>query len=173
VGRQSDYTYVLAVSPFGAAVGGLAQPLRHAIEVIPRPLRSLLGLRGWGTGAGLSIRGGRVQSVSAMTLFEGRSEWLSFQWELAEGMPHLDMPARTYAIGAAHLTMADRGGEAISNFVTPRASGEEVDAAHTFNAECMTSVKGCDSLCDAAPRPLAYLKRHPDAAWNIIPPQCN
>lgn len=176
VSRQSDYKYELGISPFGTTVGRvgrLAQALRHAREVVPTDLRPLLGLRDWGIVADLSVRTGRVQSVSAMTLFEGRSEWLGHKWELAEGMPRYGMPARAYAVGAAHLTMADGGGEMIENFFTPRAADDEVDAAHEFNAECMTSVSGCNGLCDAAPRPLAYLKQHPDAAWNIIPPQCN
>jgi hypothetical protein len=173
VTRQCDYKYELGVSPFGTRVGRLAQALRAAREVIPTRLQPLLGLRDWGIVAELSIRSGRVQSVSAMTLFEGRSEWLGHKWELAEGMPRYGMPARAYAIGAAHLTMANGGGEMITNFLTPRASDEEVDAAHKFNSKCLTGIKGCHGLCDAAPRPLAYLKQHPDAVWNIIPPQCN
>jgi hypothetical protein len=132
VTRQCDYKYELGVSPFGTRVGRLAQALRAAREVIPTRLQPLLGLRDWGIVAELSIRSGRVQSVSAMTLFEGRSEWLGHKWELAEGMPRYGMPARAYAIGAAHLTMANGGGEMITNFLTPRASDEEVDAAHKF-----------------------------------------
>ena len=176
VTRQCDYKFELGVSPFWATfgrVGRLAQALRGARGVVPTRLQPLLGLRDWGIVAELSIRSGRVQSVSAMTLFEGRSEWLGHEWELAEGMPRYGMPARAYAIGAAHLTMANGGGEMISNFITPRASDEEIDAAHKFNSKCLTSIEGCHGLCDAAPRPLAYLKQHPDAVWNIIPPQCN
>jgi hypothetical protein len=175
-GRQSDYRYELGVSPFGTTVGRVgrvAQALRAAREIVPARLRPLLGLRDWGAVAELSIRNGRVHSVSAMTLFEGHSEWLGHEWALAEGMPRFGMPARAYAIGAAHLTMANGGGEMISNFITPRASREEIDAAHRFDSRCLTSLEGCHGLCDAAPRPLAYLKQHPDAAWNIIPPQCN
>lgn len=176
VTRQCDYKYELGVSPFGTTVGRvgrLAQALRAARELVATRLQPLLGLRDWGIVAELSIRSGRVQSVSAMTIFEGRSEWLSHEWELADGMPRYGMPARSYVIGATHLTMANGGGEMISNFITPRASDEEVNAAHKFNSKCMTSVGGCHGLCDAAPRPLAYLKQHPDATWNIIPPQCN
>ena len=176
VTRQSDYKYELGVSPFGttvARVGRLAQALGAAREVVPLRLQPLFGLRDWGSVAELSIRSGRVHSVSAMTLFEGRSEWLGHKWELAEGMPRFGMPSRAYAIGAAHLTMANGGGEMITNFYTPEASDEEVEAAHRFDSKCLTSVEGCRGLCDAAPRPLAYLKQHPDAAWNIIPPKCN
>ena len=51
-----------------------------------------------------------------MTLFEGRSDWLGHKWEFAAEMPRYGMPARAYAIGAAHLTMSDGGGEMITNF---------------------------------------------------------
>src|SRR5579864_3582059 len=134
--RQCDYKYELGVSPFGTTVaraGRLAQALRAAREVVPTHLRPWLGLRDWGITAELSVRGGHVQSVSAMTLFEGRSEWLGHEWELSEGMPRYAMPARAYAIGLTHLSMANGGGVMISNFITPRASDEEIDVAHRFD----------------------------------------
>jgi hypothetical protein len=176
VTRQSDYKYELGLSPFGTTVAHsarLARALRSAKEVIPERLRPLLGLRDWGITAEFSIRGGRVYAVSAMTLFEGRCEWLGHKWELASDMPRFGMPAREYAIGAAHLTMWPNGGEMITNFYTSRASDEEVATAQSFNPKCLTSVRGCDGFCDAAPRPLAYLRQHADAVWNIIPPRCN
>lgn len=65
------------------------------------------------------------------------------------------------------------GGEMmIENYFTPKSSEEEARTARQFNAGCLTSIKGCDGLCDVAPRALEYVKRHPDAAWNIIPPKC-
>jgi hypothetical protein len=172
---QCDYKYELGISPFGISVASPAsrwtQILRAARERVPEHLRPLLGLRDWGTTVELSIRRGRVQSVSAMTLVEGRSQWVGHSWELAERMPRSHMPARAYSIGAAHLTMADGGGEMVQNFFTPTASKQEMKAARKFDARCLTSLRGC-GLCDVSPRALEYLKNHPDAAWNIIPPKC-
>lgn len=88
-------------------------------------------------------------------------------------MPHRDMRARAYIIGAAILTMEDGGGTMIENIFTPEASEEEVEVARQFNAACLTSIKGCNGLCDVAPRALEYLEQHPDAVWNIIPPKCH
>ncbi len=68
--------------------------------------------------------------------------------------------------------MGDPGGTMIQNFLEPKASEEEVQTAHQFNTGCWTSVNGCSGLCDVAPRALQYLKLHPDADWNIIPPKC-
>jgi hypothetical protein len=172
----ADYKYELAIGPLGTLVARVSrwtQALRAARKVVPEHLRELLRLRDWGTTVELWIRGGRVQSVSAMTLVEGRSEWLGHSWELAKRMPRYGMPLRAYAIGSVHLTMADRGGEMIQNFLTPKASEEEVEAARKFNAGCLTSLRGCDGLCDLAPRALEYLNHHPDAVWNIIPPECH
>jgi hypothetical protein len=108
-----------------------------------------------------------------MSLVKGHSRWLGHRWELAEDMPHRDMRARAYIIGAAILTMEDGGGTMIENIFTPEASEEEVEVARQFNAACLTSIKGCNGLCDVAPRALEYLEQHPDAVWNIIPPKCH
>jgi hypothetical protein len=173
--RLSDHKYELAVSPFGSfsfEVGRLAEALGAVRRVVPLHLRMVLGIRDWTTRVELSIQKGRVQSVSAMTFVEGRSEWLGHRWELADGMPHHNMRPQAYAIGEAHLTTADGGGRMIENFLTPKASEEEVNAARGFNSECLTSTKGCSGLCDVAPRALEYLKQYPDTAWNIIPPKC-
>lgn len=176
VTRQSDYEYELWASPIWstvARVGRLGPASRSAREVIPERLRPLLGLRDWGVVAELSIRSGRLRSVSVMALFEGHSGWLGHKWYLADSMPRYDMPVRAYAIGASHLTMANGGGEMIVNFYTPQASGVEVNAAREFNFKCLAGAFGCHNFCDAAPLPIQYLAQHPDASWNIIPPQCN
>jgi hypothetical protein len=173
--RLSDYSYVLGISPFGTTTGQvtrLNQVMRTARRAVPSHLRALVGMRDWGTTVQLSIRNGRVQSISAMALVKGHSEWLGNRWELAEGMPRHDMRPRAYAIGAANLTMEDGGGDMIENVFTPEASEEEAEAARQFNAGCFTSIRGCNGLCDVAPRALEYLNQHPDAAWNIIPPKC-
>jgi hypothetical protein len=175
VGLQYDYKYELGISPFGSSIASpdsrWTRILRTARERVPRHLRPLLGMRDWGTTVEIAMRTGRVQSVSAMTLVEGRSQWIGQSWELAERMPRSHMPVRAYAIGAAHLTTADGGGEMVRNYFTPTASKQEMEAALTFDARCLTSLSGC-GLCDVSPRALKYLDDHPDAAWNIIAPKC-
>jgi hypothetical protein len=171
---QCDYKYELGISPFGSSVASPAgrgtESLRAAREHVPGRLRPLLGLRDWGTTVEIATRSGIVQSVSAMTLMEGRSQWIGHSWELAGTMPRSHMPFGAYAIGAAHLTNADGGGEIIQNFFTPAASSQEMKAALTFNARCLTSLRGC-ALCDVS-HSLKYLEDHPKTAWNIVPPKC-
>lgn len=173
--RLDDYRYELGVSPFATTalkVTPFTQVMTAARKAVPAHLRSALGMRDWGTEGELAIRSKRVQSVSAMILVEGHSEWLGHKWQIAEGMPRHDVRPRAYLIGEGNLTMEGGGGTMIENFFTPRASQEEIEAAREFNAACLTSIKGCKSLCDLAPRALEYLKQHPDTAWNIIPPEC-
>ncbi len=173
---QSDYKYEIEISPFGTTAlhpGRLTQVMRAARKAVPAHLRTILGMRNWGTVVDFSIRNGRVQSVLAMVLFEGRSEWLGHEWMFANAMPRYEIQPRAFAIGSTILEMENGGGTAIENYFTTRASEQEVRLARKFNAECLTSIRGCDGLCDVAPRALEYLKQHPDAAWGIIPPKCH
>jgi hypothetical protein len=173
--RVSDYRYALQISPFGTSsfhTSRLVQAMRKMRSAVPDRLRPMLGMRDWIAGVDLSVRDGRVQSVSALTIFAGRSEWLGQSWELSEGMPRHDMPQRAYAIGAANLTMAVGGGAIIENYLTPEASEKEAEAARQFNTGCLTSINGCNGFCEVAPHALEYLRQHPDAAGNIIPPKC-
>ena len=173
--RVTDYSYELGLTCFGTIrpeAGRVALMLGRLTAAIPARLRPALGMREWIAEVRLSIRLGRVQDVSARTVFAGSCGSLGHSWELAEGMPHYGMPRRNYVIGVAHLTTDAGGGTLIENFLEPQASPEEVEAARQFNTDCLTSVKGCSGLCDVAPSAIAYLKRHPDAAWNIIPPKC-
>lgn len=173
--KMADYNYTLEVGPFVRTLPHASRWIQ-VMQVIragtPIHLRPVFGMREWAASAEVAIRSGRVQSVSAMTIFAGRSEWLGHSWELAEGMPRYGMPQRTFAIGIAHLTMGDPGGTMLQNFLEPKASDEEVNTARQFTVACWIKIKGCSTLCDVAPRAIAYLKQHPDAAWNIIPPKC-
>jgi hypothetical protein len=174
--RVSDYKYEIEISPFETVVhrtNRLTQALRAVRATVPAHLRPVLGMRDWSTVAVLSVRGSRVQSVSAMTLVESRrSRWVGHSWELADGMPQHDMHQRLYAVGAEFLTMPGGGEMMIENYFTPKSPEEEARTARQFNTGCLTSMKGCDGLCDVAPRAIEYVKQHPDAAWNIIPPKC-
>jgi hypothetical protein len=173
--RVSDYRYALQISPFGLSSvhpSRWVQAMRKVRSAVPERLRPMLGMRDWTAAVDFSVRDGRVQSLSALTIFAGRSKWLGQSWELSEGMPRHDMPQRAYAIGAANLTMAVGGGAIIENYLTPEASEKEAEAARQFNTGCLTSINGCNGFCELAPRALEYLKQHPDVAWGIIPPKC-
>jgi hypothetical protein len=63
------------------------------------------------------------------------------------------------------------GGSAVTNYLTRTATDEEQHAARDFNHSCIIGPSGCTDLEDLAPKAFDYLLKHPDAAWNIIPPQ--
>lgn len=176
----SDYRFSLEVSPFGLLTtnghfgqrGRVTQSIRATINTLPARLRAVFGLRDWGTAVDLSIRGGRVQSVSGMVLVEGRSRWLGHEWEFASAMPEHGIQANVFFVESGILEMENNGGAIIQDIFTPKASEEEVQTSRKFNTACLTSIRGCDGFCDFTPRTLEYLKQHPDAAGNIIPPKC-
>lgn len=176
----SDYKYDLEVSPFHLLTidGSPGQrsrtnrAIRAVINTIPAHLRPVMGMRDWGAGVNLSIRGGRIQSISGMVLVEGRSRWLGHEWQLASAMPHHDMQGKAFVIDSGILEMENGSGNVIQNIFTPEASEEQVQVARKFSAECLTSIGGCDGLCDIAPPALEYLNQHPDAGGKIIPPKC-
>jgi len=175
----SDYRYDLEVSPFGLIPSDLrwdqhriTQTIRAAINHTPVGLRAVLGMRDWGTDVGLTIRGSRVQSVSAMVLVEGRPRWLGHEWKLVNAMPERRMRAKAFIVESGFLEMANNGGSLTQNIFTPRALDEEVQVSRKFNAACLTSLRGCDGFCDFVPHTLEYLEQHPDAAGNFIPPKC-
>lgn len=174
--RRSDYKYEIGISPFETVVrrtGRLTEVLCAVRAAVPAHLRPALGMRDWGMVAELSIRGSRVQSVSAMTLVEGRRlGWVGHRWKLAEGMPEHDMQQRVYAVGSAFLTMPGGGEMMIENYLTPKSTEEEAEVARQLNVGCLTSIKGCNGLCDLVPNAIKYLKQHPDTAWGIVPPKC-
>lgn len=178
-GLVSDYRYDLEVSPFGLIPSDLrwdqhriTQGIRAAINHTPVGLRAALGMRDWGTDVGLTIRGSRVESVSAMVLVEGRPRWLGHEWKLVNAMPERRMRAKAFIVESGFLEMANNGGSLTQNIFTPQALDEEVQVSRKFNAACLTSLRGCDGFCDFVPRTLEYLERHPDAAGNFIPPKC-
>jgi len=175
----SDYRYDLEVSPFGLIPSDMrwgqhriTQAIRAAINHTPVHLRAVLGMRDWGTGVGLTIRGSRVQSVSAMVLVEGRPRWLGHEWKLVNAMPQRRMHTKAFIVESGFLEMANNGGSLTQNIFTPRALDEEVQVSRKFNAACLTSLRGCDGFCDFVPLTLEYLEQHPEAAGNFIPPKC-
>ena len=171
----SDYNYEITVTPFEtmSRLPPKLQSLYDLLYSIPPNRRAVFGLRDWSTTVVLSIRERQLRRVSAMTRVEGRCTWLGHKWELTDLMPHADMPHRPYLIGTAHMTILPNGGNAITNFFTPAASQEEKEIARSFNSACLTRWSGCNGLCEIAPRAVEYLKKNPEATWNIIPPKCH
>jgi len=173
------YGYASLISPYGlfsrdtgSGESRVAVAVRAVMNKTPVQLRSVFGMRDWGVEVDMAIRSGRVQSVSGMVVVEGRSRWLGHEWEFATAMPRHELQARDFVVNSAMLDMATNNGDTTENYFTPRASDEEMQLSRKFNTACLTSLRGCDGLCAFVPRTLAYLKRHPESAGNIIQLKC-
>jgi len=175
----SDYRYSFEVSPYDliprdvrSGQNRFTRVVRAVMNNTPVQPRSVFGMRNWGVEVDVAIRDGRVQSVLGMVVVEGRTRWLGHEWKLANAMPARELQAKVFVIDSAILDMATNSGSMIENHFTPRASDEEVQVSRKFNTACLTRLRGCDGFCDFVPRALEYVKGHPDAAGNFIPPRC-
>jgi len=174
-GSFDDCEYVFEVNPwrFPNLAGHTRRfdtAIRAVTKAIPEGRLSSAGLRLWMAGVFVSIRSGRVHSVDANVVVEGRGEWLGQLWTLEAKSEESGSPP--LAVGVTSLEIGNGGGGAIRAFLTPSASQEQVHAAHNLNAACLTSMRGCRNFCDLAPAATRYLMQHPEAATNLIPPIC-
>jgi len=182
----SDYTYSLEIQtwwyptwvtwdpawtgPNGRRVAPWERALRNALNAIPARVRPLLGMRDWNVAADIRIRSGRVFGVNAGALLEGRPGWHLHEWVRATEMPEENLQSRSFAVLGGSLTGPPCCGGVVEVYLTPKASPEEVRAAHALNTACLTSLRGCDGSCEASPLTLQYLTKHPDPHFNA--PKC-
>ncbi len=181
-----DHIYTFEVSPWrfltvADVIEGrthrLDSAVRTAMNAVPSYVRGLFGVRDWSVDVVVSVRGGSVSSVSGNVLVEGRSrppgaDWTGYEWRLASEMPQEDLQSRSYAVDSGLLEMHNGGGSYIQTLLTPEASQEQVQTAHTWNAGCLTSIRTCNTICDLSPLTARYLSKHPDAGPHVIPPKC-
>lgn len=172
-----DYAYDFDYAPFNV----LSQPdrrtgqLRRAITTLmiqtPSSWRDPLSLRNWLIEVQICIRGGRVENVYGSLFVEGRTHWLGNTWELVEE-PDREMGSKTYRLTGTALTFPGNGGGGIIQFLTPAATADQLQAAHSFNARCLTGFIPCQRLCDLSPRAFEYLNEHPEAGNTLALDDC-
>lgn len=181
VGGTNDY--VMRVDPWhfyrpfpgpkwvGDSVGAVLWQCGH--------WRRALGLRAWVASGSVRISQGRVHSVWADVMVEGENEWLMGDWVYAAEVPSDETnhyketeqfrpEMSRYFAHWTHLHVGDETGEGIMNLVTPAATAEELNAGRNINLRCLTSVRGCHSLCDLMPDAHRYMQEHdyPGLGWN-------
>jgi hypothetical protein len=142
-------------------------------------VRRTLGLRIWLMQGAVSFKEGRVVSVSVDEVVEGQNEWLEARWKLMPEIPedrlkwyrevgYFRPEMDHYLVHWIHLHMGVETGEIIENLVTKNAPREEHQAATNINGKCLTSVRGCASLCELMPEATRYRRQHyyPPLGWN-------
>jgi len=137
--------------------------------------RDPFSLRDWVVFANVSIRAGRVEAVGSGLYVEGRTRWLSNNWELSADMPHLDgldIQPKDYAISGYFVTFPGHGGAGTQHYLTPAATPEQFQAARNINTSCLTGLIPCRCLSDLSPRAFRYLGQHPETGSTIITDGC-
>jgi len=141
--------------------------------------RRRLGLRVWNVGAGIDLEDGKVSNVSVDVTVEGENEWLmgtsdllpSLSKEALHGrdvdIEHYPEMAHYYAHWS-HLHMGMETGEVLVNDLAADANAEQMQAGREFNLRCLTSFRGCHSLCELMPLATSYRHAHgyPGLGWN-------
>ena len=134
------------------------------------------GLRVWEADGAIGIKEHRVVFVKKSLVVEGKNEWLMVTCSLAPKISERDLEHHSpissemsrYFAHWAHLHMAMDTGEALVNLITPEADQDQFRAAHEINFRCLTSRRGCKSLCELMPAATAYRHQHnyPLLGWN-------
>jgi hypothetical protein len=133
--------------------------------------RRTLGLRVWGVNGLLRISGGTVSSVSVAVMVEGENEWLMAKWLYSSEIPADEIKLwnrgerTSYLAHWTHLHFGLETGEGLISNITASATPEELQAARSINLDCLTSFRGCHSLCELLPRAAQYFRENQSKVW--------
>jgi hypothetical protein len=172
-----DYVYSISVNPWafptitpesgsGHLFDGL---LRFVMNVVPANVRAPFGLRDWVSGVDISIRDGRVSKVSGDVLVEGRTRWLNHGWSLVSEMPREPMQSLGYTTEPINILMRTGRSRGLGNILTPQASEQEAETAHSWNTACLTSLRSCTDRCELSPAAFRYMTNHPEVSHGWKP----
>lgn len=141
--------------------------------------RRRLGLRAWVVQATITFTEGTVHSVGTGVLVEGENEWLLGNWHYSHEIPSyltdrhkgngtFRPEMSRYVAHWTHVHAGPETGEGLVNSVTPDATPEESNAARNINLQCLTSFRGCRSLCELMPDAHRFMRKHdyPGLGWN-------
>ena len=167
-----DFAYSIQVNPWGypsiATESELSRKLNailwSALDDVPTSVRAPFGLRRWVSAVDIYIRDGRVSKVSGEVLVEGRSRWLNHEWSLVSEMPHEVLQSSAFMTKPENILMRTGRSRGLGNTITPQASEQETEAAHFWNAACLTSLRGCTDRCELSPTAFRYMTNHPDVS---------
>lgn len=141
--------------------------------------RRKAGLRLWDASASIATEDGKISSVEASIIVEGKSEWLMGNWLLVRKIDpkrlsdyRVDIKAHPesarYYWHWSHLHMGMDTGEVLNNVLSSDADAEQLRAGRELNLKCFSSLRGCNSLCDLMPKATRYRHQHNQLGlgWN-------
>jgi hypothetical protein len=119
---------------------------------------------------------GHIRTIALNCEVEGENEWLLAVWnylpefsqrDLAHYGLQDELPTEMsgYRIHWTHLHEGNDTGEGIVNAVIPGATPDQLNAARNIDMKCLTSMRGCHSLCDLMPAANRYRHEHNYIGW--------
>jgi hypothetical protein len=137
--------------------------------------RRAVNLRSWTVSGWVRFKNEKVETISGDVIMEGENEWLLADWHYGPEIPaylrlrspnnNLPSDEPRYDAHWTHLHFGDGTGEGIMSSVTPVSTPEELNAARNINLQCLTSGRGCHSLCDLLPDAARYRREHNGGGW--------
>jgi hypothetical protein len=119
------------------------------------PLADRAGLRSWKLWAGCGTKDGRVSSVTAMLIVNGKEEALGAGWWLTSVIPDFEPrhePDRNVATHVGSFSIdGSPNGAGVKIYTTARSSSAGL-AARRVNRSCLLSFRGCESFCQLLPQ---------------------
>ena len=116
------------------------------------------GLQDWDCWAEVWVNKGRVTYVGYEAIVRGSQGWvLGRHIEEFKTVPEYlsrHWGQRSYYLLWFNITTVG-GGEGIDSVLTPQASTDERERAHSLDFQCLTKRGGCSSLCQFAPTAFA------------------
>ena len=140
-----------------------------------------IGLRAWMLSSVAHTSDGKITAIRTDVWVPGRYEMLGATWRIGEAQAQQDLwrlldtdDQRTY-MNWYHIT-SDINGEGFAVKTTPQSTDEELAARH-INAACLSSVSGCEGLCELMPRVVPILEKRGrgigGCAWGVPLPKCH
>jgi len=163
-GPKNLNSYEVKISPFhaftakGERTGRLHTALIYLMGHSPNYLRDPLGLRNWLVGVHVRIQDGRVAAVSRIALVEGSNGWLGDDWTHSSELDEANGVSPAYSVETTILEIPPDNGQGLIEWLTPRASSDQVQASNNLNNRCFTGILPCASLRDLKPDVFKYLK---------------
>jgi hypothetical protein len=177
-GSTNVYSYEMKISPFhaftakGEQTGRLHTALIYLMGHSPNYLRDPLGLRNWLVVVHVRIQDGRVAAVSGTSLVEGSNGWLGDDWTHSSELDEANGVSPAYSVETTILEIPPDSGQGLIEWLTPRATSDQVQASYNLNDRCFNGIHPCTSLCELKPNLFKYLKMHQEIKGASVAAYC-
>ena len=174
LGSHEDYNYVFEINPwrFPSFLNYNSEPVRFGLNA---RFRRAIALRHWMAWGEIGVKNKLVVAVQAELYVEGKTKWLGTYWRLAEkpreyerdpNVEYLQWPPEPDLefVSPGFLEMGTGVGSIWEFWVRPTWPRGERVAAQLWNLGCLSSFRGCDTMCDLLPEATRLFKERSELA---------